>query len=142
MLAGTEIPGYGGRVRLYLTLRCHHQNDSCTKMGSDESQFNVSLTVTGKATGQCPQTTNFEDRGEPKRNRTEVLQLTSLTPYRQAKPAHEKYFILLWSVHFLRSKFAPYTSQPLGIQASFNSQSQQKSVNSRVLAHYVSIVCL
>ena len=28
-----------------------------------------------------------EDKGEPKRNRTEVLGLTSLTPYRGAKPA-------------------------------------------------------
>ena len=25
-----------------LSLRCHHQNDSCIKMGSDESHFNVS----------------------------------------------------------------------------------------------------
>ena len=29
----------------------------------------------------------FEEKGEPKRYRTEVLPLTSLTPYRQAKPA-------------------------------------------------------
>ena len=26
-----------------LLLHCHHQNDSCIKMGSDESHFNVSL---------------------------------------------------------------------------------------------------
>ena len=31
---------------------------------------------------QCPQTTIFEDKGEPKQIRTEVLLLTSLTPYR------------------------------------------------------------
>ena len=38
---------------------CHHQNDSCIKMGSDGSHFNVSLTVRDKAkvTRQCPQTT-------------------------------------------------------------------------------------
>ena len=41
-----------------------------------------------KATGQSPQTTTFEEKGEPKRYRTEVLPLTSLTPYRSAKPAH------------------------------------------------------
>ena len=29
-------------------------------------------------------------KGEPKRNQTEVLPLTSLTPYPYAKPAHEK----------------------------------------------------
>ena len=29
---------------------CHHQNDFCIKMGSDESPFNTSLTVRGKVT--------------------------------------------------------------------------------------------
>ena len=39
--------------------------------------------VIDKVTRQCPQTTNlFEKKGEPKRYRTEVLPLTSLTPYR------------------------------------------------------------
>ena len=55
---------------------------TCLKMGSDESHFNVSLTVRDKATRQCPQTTIFEEKGEPKVYRTEVLPLTSLTPYR------------------------------------------------------------
>ena len=42
-----------------------------------------------KVTRQCPQTTTFfEEKGEPKRYRTEVLPLTSLTPYRYARPAH------------------------------------------------------
>ena len=31
----------GGREIIYLSLHCHHQNDSCIKMGSDESHFNV-----------------------------------------------------------------------------------------------------
>ena len=57
-------------------------------MGSDESHFNVSLIVGDKVTRQCPQTTIIEEKGEPKRIRTEVPPLTSLTPYRQAKPAH------------------------------------------------------
>ena len=38
--------GYGGvgrgRVYIYLSLHCHHQNDFCIKVGSDESHFNVS----------------------------------------------------------------------------------------------------
>ena len=43
----------------------------------------------GKVTGQCPQTTTcFEEKGEPKRISTEVL--TSLTPYRWAKPSHSQ----------------------------------------------------
>ena len=60
-------------------------------MGSDESHFNVSLTVRDKVKRQCPQTTTFEEKGEPKRYRIEVLPLTSLTPYRQAKPALSKH---------------------------------------------------
>ena len=42
---------------IYLSLHCHHQNDSYIKVGSDE-------------------------KGEPKRYRAEVFPLTSLTPYR------------------------------------------------------------
>ena len=70
------------REIIYLSLHCHHQNDSCIKMGSDDSDFNVSLTVIDKVTRQCPQTTTFEEKGEPKRIRTEVPLLTCLTPYR------------------------------------------------------------
>ena len=43
-----------------------------------------------KVTRQCPQTTTFEEKGEPKWNRAEALQLTSLTPYRQATPADNR----------------------------------------------------
>ena len=73
---------------MYLSLHCHHQNDFFVKMGSDKSHFNVSLIVTDKVTTQCPQTPIFEEKGEPKRIRTEVPLLTSLTPYRKARPAH------------------------------------------------------
>ena len=33
----------GEREIIYLSLHCHQHNDSCIKMGSDESHFNVSL---------------------------------------------------------------------------------------------------
>ena len=33
---------------LYLSLHCHHQNDSCIKVGSDESHFTVSLILRDK----------------------------------------------------------------------------------------------
>ena len=72
----------GGVEIIYLSLHCHHQNDLCIKVGSDESHFNVSLIVRGKVTRQCLQTTTFEEKGEPKRILTEVPPLTSLTPYR------------------------------------------------------------
>ena len=63
-----------------ISLHCHHQNDSCIKMGSDESHFNVSLIIVrDKVTS--PETTTFEEKGEPKQIRTEVLLLTSLAPY-------------------------------------------------------------
>ena len=66
---------------MYVSLHCHHQNDSCIKMGRDESHFNVLLIVRDKVTRQYPQTTTFEEKGEPKRYRTEVLLLASRTPY-------------------------------------------------------------
>ena len=73
---------WGKRKRIYLSLHCHDHNDFCIKMGSDESHFNVSLIVRDKVTRQCPETTTFEEKGEPKRYQTEVLPLTSLPPYR------------------------------------------------------------
>ena len=77
--------GDGGRGRLYicLSLHCHHQNDSCIKIGSDESHFNASLIVRDKVTRRCPQTTTFEEKGKPKRIRTDVHLLTSLIPVGQ-----------------------------------------------------------
>ena len=71
-----------GREIIYQSLHCHHQNDFCIKMGSDESHFNVSLIVRDEVTRQCTQTATFEEKGEPKRIRTEVPLLTSLTPFR------------------------------------------------------------
>ena len=47
---GTEV---GEREIIYLSLHCYHQkNDSCIKMGSDESHFNVSLIVRDRVTRQ------------------------------------------------------------------------------------------
>ena len=40
-----EVGGWGmevGEEIIYLLLHCHHQNDFCIKMGSDQSHFNVS----------------------------------------------------------------------------------------------------
>ena len=54
---------YEGRLYTY-RYYCHHQNDSCIKMGGDESNFSVSLNVRDKVTRQCPQTTTFLKRKE------------------------------------------------------------------------------
>ena len=68
---------------IYLSLHCHHQNDSCIKMGSDESHFNVSVGSDGQSHRTVSTNHNlFEEKGEQKRYRTEVLPLTNLTPYR------------------------------------------------------------
>ena len=53
---------WGKREIMYLSLLCHHQNDFCIKMGSDESHFKVSLIVRDKVIRQCPQTTSFLKR--------------------------------------------------------------------------------
>ena len=66
----------GEREIIYLSLHCHHQNDFWIKIGSDESHFNDSvIIVRDKVKRQCPQTTTFEEKGEPKRIRTEILLL-------------------------------------------------------------------
>ena len=51
----------------------------CIKTGSDESHVIVSLIV---GDGVSPQTTTFEEKGEPKQNRAEAFLLTSSMPYR------------------------------------------------------------
>ena len=38
------------RENIYLSSHCHHHNDSCIEMGSDESHFNVSLIVRDEVT--------------------------------------------------------------------------------------------
>ena len=68
---------------IYLLLHYHHQNDSCIEMGSDESHSTVSVGSDGQSHKTV--STNhhlLEEKGEPKRYRTEVLPLTSPTPYR------------------------------------------------------------
>ena len=73
VLARTEIP-WG---RLYLTLHCHHQNDFCIKMGSNESHSDVSLIVRGIVTRQYPQ----KKRAEAKSNQSlSVYQTNTFTP--------------------------------------------------------------
>lgn len=55
-----------GEEGAYTYLHCHQQNDSCVKMGSDESCCNASFLVKDEITGQCQQTTMFEAKRGPK----------------------------------------------------------------------------
>ena len=71
-----EMGGEGDYI--YLSLQCHHENDFCIKVGSDESHFNVSVGNDGQSHKTVFTNHNlFEEKGEPKRYRTEVLPLTS-----------------------------------------------------------------
>ena len=73
-------------TRVYLTLHCHSQND-CTKMGSDESRFNISSTVRGKVPRQSKNLiTIFEEKGEPKRNQGFKVLLSCLPLGLKASP--------------------------------------------------------
>ena len=50
---GRGFGGGGGgeaeREIINLSLHCHHRSDSCIKMGSDESHFNVSVGSDGQS---------------------------------------------------------------------------------------------
>ena len=54
---------------MYLSLHCHHQNDFCFKMGSDESLFNVSVESGWTLTIKTASTNHSlsEEKGELKR---------------------------------------------------------------------------
>ena len=65
-----EVGWAGEREIIYLSLHCHHQNDSCIKMGSDESHFNVSVGSDGQSHRTVSTNHNLsEEKGEPKRYR-------------------------------------------------------------------------
>ena len=69
VLVGTEIPGGGGRGRLYITLHCHHYNDSCIK--SYDSHFSVFTNCEGQSRKTMSTDDNFwrEWRTEAESNR-------------------------------------------------------------------------
>ena len=87
---GTRIPGWmggvvgvgGGGGNFAYRYAVITRMISALRWGIGESHFNVSLIVRDKVTGQCPQTTIFEETGELNRIRTEVPLLTGLTSYR------------------------------------------------------------
>ena len=61
---------------MYLSLHCHHQNDTCVKMSSDESHFNVSVGSDGQSYKTVSTNHNlFEEKG------AEVVSNRSPSPY-------------------------------------------------------------
>ena len=74
-----EVGGEGDYIPI---TKLSHQNDSCIKMGSDESHFNASVGSDGQSHRTVSTNHNlFEEKGQPKWYRTEDLPLTSLTSY-------------------------------------------------------------
>ena len=55
---------WGKREIIYLSLHCHHQNDFCIKMGSDESHFDVSAGSEGQSHKTVSTNHNFLKRKE------------------------------------------------------------------------------
>ena len=53
-------------------LHCHHQNDLCIQMGSDEKRFNASLTMSGQSQKTGVQTSPFLN-GKEKRTRIDMF---------------------------------------------------------------------
>ena len=65
---GKGVWRWGEREIIYLSLHCHHKNDSCIKMGSDECHFNVSVGSDGQSHNTVSTNHNlFEEKGELKR---------------------------------------------------------------------------
>ena len=95
---GEGVWRWGEREITYLSLHCHHQDDSCIKMGSDESHFNVSVGSDGQSHKTVSTNHNLsEEKGEPKRYRTEALLVypgyTLILPY-PSFPLHLPSFAL------------------------------------------------
>ena len=63
---------------MYLSLHCHHQNDFCIKMGSNETNFNVSLIVRDEVTVSFLKRNESRSGIEPR----SFCLPASVTPYR------------------------------------------------------------
>ena len=61
---GKGVWRWGEREIIYLSLHCHHQNDSCIKMAAMRAILMFQWEVMDKVTGQCPQATTFSKRKE------------------------------------------------------------------------------
>ena len=76
----------GKREIMYLPLQCQQQNDSCIKMGSDESYCNVSVGSDDKVTRQCPQTTTRFLKRKESRSGLEPRSFPLLPAYKCLTP--------------------------------------------------------
>ena len=86
--------GRGGGI-IYLSLHCHHQNDFCIKVASDESHFNVSLIVRDKVT-RLSTNHNFsrERRAEADSNRSPSAYQPNALPLGQTGSVPSTYLLV------------------------------------------------
>ena len=78
---GGGVWKWGEREIIYLSLHCHHRNDFCIKMGSDESHLNVSVGSDGQSHRTVSPNHNLlEEKRDPKRYRTEIEPRSFLLP--------------------------------------------------------------
>ena len=68
----------GEREIIYLSLHCHHQNDSYIKMGCDESHFNVSLIVRDKVRDSVHRPHLLKEKDSRSRFEAKSLRLPAL----------------------------------------------------------------
>ena len=61
------VVGGGGREIIYQSQHCHHQNESCMKMGNEESHFNVSVGSDGQSHKTVSTNHNLLKRKESRR---------------------------------------------------------------------------
>ena len=77
-----EVGGEREIIYIY-RLHCHHQNDFCIKMGSEESHFNVSVGSDGQSHRTVPTNHSlFKEKGEPKAVSNRGPSAYQLPPYR------------------------------------------------------------
>ena len=66
---GEGVWRWGKREIIYLSLHCHHQNDFCVKMGSDDSHFNDSIGSDGQSQKTVSTNHNLVEGAEAVSNR-------------------------------------------------------------------------
>ena len=79
---GMEVGGGGERDHIPIATLSPLRMISALRWAAMTAILMFHNIVRDKVTRQCSQTTTFDEKGEPKRNRIEVLPFTSLTPYR------------------------------------------------------------
>ena len=73
-----EVGEEGERLPIYLSQQCHHQNDSCINLGSDESHFKVSLIVRDSHETVSTNHNLSEQKEEPKPRRPSAYRPNAL----------------------------------------------------------------